>query len=72
MYVRFVTPVIHPQSRVATGLFRAICFYEDEGVIPECYDDRLYELFDWFNENLPVPRRLSRALGRFTIRFGIC
>jgi len=72
MFVRFVTPIIHPESGVATGLFRAFGFYEDEGLIPDCYQDRLDELFDWFNENLPVPDRLSRAIGRFRIAFGVC
>src|SRR5262249_29092816 len=72
MFVRFVTPIIHPESGVATGLFRAFGFYEDEGLIPDCYQDRLDELFDWFNENLPVPYRLSRAIRRFRIAFGVC
>jgi len=72
MFVRFVTPIIHPRSRVACGLFRAFSFYEDEGLIPECYDDRIEELCNWFNVNLRVPDRLSRSVGRFRIVYGIC
>jgi hypothetical protein len=53
-------------------LFRAFSFYDDECLIPECYDDRIEELWNWFNENLPVPDRLSRAVGRFRIIYGIC
>ena len=71
MFVRFVTPIVHPRSRVACGLFRAFSLYEDDGLIPECYDDRIEELCDWFNANLPVPDRLSRPIGRFRIVYGI-
>ena len=53
-------------------MFRAFDLYEDEDLIPDCYLDRADKLFDWFNENLPVPGRLSRAIGRFRIAFGVC
>jgi hypothetical protein len=72
MFVRFVTPIIHPQSRVSSGLFRAFDLYEDQDLIPACYLDRADELFEWFNDNLPVPDRLSRVVGRFRIAFGVC
>ena len=43
MYVRFVTPLIHPDSRVETGFFRASWYLHRIGapdwILRELYDE---------------------------------
>ena len=59
MYLRFVTPIIHPDSRVEAGFFRSSWYLYRNG----CPDWILAELdreFDWFRVHLPVPPRVSR------------
>lgn len=71
MFVRFVTPLIHPSSRVETGFFRASWYLYRNG----CADWILSELdsqFDWFNAYLPVPGRIGRHFKRRNSIWGIC
>jgi hypothetical protein len=70
MYVRFVTPLIHPDSRVESGFFRAAWYLDGIGC-PDWIRTELDEQFAWFNDNLPCPRAASQTSGRFTVR-GVC
>ena len=74
MFVRFVITLIDPESQVESGLFVARDLFEEEEecLLFGCYQDRLDQLFDWFNSNLRRPTRLSRAVGRWRVRRGIC
>jgi hypothetical protein len=74
MFVRFVITLIDPESQVAAGLFIARDLFEEEeaSVLFECYQDRLDQLFGWFNSNLQRPTRLFRSVGRWRVGRGIC
>ena len=71
MYMRFVTPLIHPQSRVESGFFRAAWYiYQNE-----CADWIRQELglqFDWFAAQLPLPGRIARHFKRRNSIWGVC
>jgi hypothetical protein len=71
MYLRFVTPLIHPKSRVESGFFRASWYIYRHGA-PEWILSELNEQFDWFNEHLPMPERVSRHFRRRSSIHGIC
>jgi hypothetical protein len=71
MYVRFVTPVIDPDSRVGCGFFRA-AWYLEEIDCPSWIQSELDQQFDWFRANLPVPERVARPVGRGVSRHGVC
>lgn len=71
MYVRFVTPLIHPDSRVESGFFRA-AWYLDRLSCPDWIRSELDHQFDWFNDNLPVPRRIARHFRRRDSLYGVC
>lgn len=71
MYLRFVTPLIHPRSRVESGFFRAAWYvYQNE-----CQDwihAELCEQFEWFGLHLPLPGRIARHFKRRNSIWGIC
>ncbi len=71
MYVRFVTPLIHPASRVEAGFFQASWYLYRNGC-PHWILDELDDQFVWFNAHLPVPRRIGRHFKRRNSIWGIC
>lgn len=71
MYVRFVTPLIHPASRVEAGFFQASWYLYRNGC-PHWILDELDDQFDWFNLHLPVPKQISRHFKRRNSIWGIC
>ena len=71
MYVRFVTPLIPPDSRVETGFFRASWYLHRIGA-PDWILRELYDEFEWFNEHLPVPGRVARHFKRRNSIWGVC
>jgi hypothetical protein len=71
MYVRFVTPLIHPYSRVEAGFFQA-SWYIRRRACPDWILAELDDQFDWFNRYLPVPDRLGRRFKRRNPIHGIC
>lgn len=64
MYLRFVSSDIDPDSCVEAGIFFAAHKLRDSGTLPFYDHERLWELFDWFNENLERPDRFSRSRRR--------
>lgn len=71
MYVRFVTPLVHPASRVESGFFQA-SWYLDRIGAPRWIHDELEKELEWFNTYLPIPGRLGRAFKRRRTIWGIC
>ena len=71
MYVRFVTPLIHPHARAECGFFHAAWYLRQTGC-PDWIHSELEGQFTWFNENLSVPRQVVRDLGRRGRLHGIC
>lgn len=71
MYMRFVTPLIHPDSRVETGFFRASWYLYRNGA-PDWILVELDAQFDWFDAHLPVPPRTGRSFRRRNSIYGIC
>lgn len=71
MYVRFVTPLIHPCSRVETGFFRASWYLYRNGCASWILDE-LESEFDWFDRHLPIPGRIARHFKRRSSVWGIC
>ena len=70
MYVRFI--VLTPNRRPAPGLFRSGFDPEDDPALPDWLREAAREHYDWFNENLPVPRRLTVVSRRRLVYAGIC
>jgi len=56
-FFRFATTDIHPDSREPRGVFRAAGLLFERDEVSEFDRQRLEDLFDWFQVNLPVPRR---------------
>ncbi len=71
MYMRFVTPLIHPRSRVESGFFRASWYVHRNGS-PAWIRHELDEQFTWFNRHLPLPGRVARHFKRRNGIWGIC
>ncbi|CAL4867229.1 hypothetical protein MMA231_01481 [Asticcacaulis sp. MM231] len=71
MYVRFVTPLIHPDSGMETGFFRASWYLYRTGC-PDWIYEELDIQFRWFNRNLPVPDRVARHFKRRNSIYGVC
>ncbi len=63
MYLRFVTPLIHPHSRVESGFFRASWYIHRNGC-PDWIRQELSEQFNWFGQHLPIPGRIARHFKR--------
>jgi hypothetical protein len=70
MYLRFVTPLIHPDTGVESGFFRAY-WYLFEIKSPEWIISELEGQFDWFKTHLAKPERLRGSRGR-TVIPGVC
>ena len=49
----------HPDSRSDTGVFIVASELTASAELEPYQRERLEELLDWFNENLPVPERLA-------------
>ena len=71
MYLRFVTPLIHPYSRVESGFFRA-SWYLHRTNCPDWIHQELSDQFDWFAQHLPLPGRIARHFKRRDSIWGIC
>ncbi|MDG4854712.1 MULTISPECIES: hypothetical protein [unclassified Mesorhizobium] len=71
MYVRFVTPLIHPKSRVESGFFHASWYLYRNGC-PDWIHGELEDQFDWFNRHLPIPGRVGRHFKRRESIWGVC
>ncbi len=71
MHLRFVTPLIHPRSRVEAGFFQA-SWYLYRNRCPGWILAELEREFDWFNEQLPIPGRIARHFKRRNSVWGIC
>lgn len=71
MYMRFVTPLIHPDSRVECGFFRASWYLGRLGGA-DWIRSELDQQFDWFNDNLDMPRRVARQFRRRRTLTGVC
>jgi len=71
MYLRFVTPLVHPRSRVESGFFRA-SWYIDRNDCPGWIRQELSDQFDWFAQHLPIPGRIARHFKRRDTIWGIC
>jgi hypothetical protein len=73
MYIRFVLPWRDPDSRVEAGFFRAasdVASAEDR--VPEWIRAELWREINWFNAQLPIPRRIVREFRRRRAIHGIC
>lgn len=64
VFLCFVSSEIDSESGVEAGLFVAARGLRDGGTLPFYDYERLWELFDWFNENLERPYRFSRSRRR--------
>jgi hypothetical protein len=71
MYLRFVTPLIHPRSRVESGFFRA-SWYIYQNNCPDWIRQELSDQFSWFGQHLPIPGRIARHFKRRETIWGIC
>ena len=71
MYVRFVTPLIHPDSGLETGFFRASWYLHRTGC-PDWIHDELEGQFSWFNRHLPIPKRVAHHFKRRNSIYGVC
>jgi hypothetical protein len=67
-YIRFVTPRIHEESRCEKGLFCIAYRVRNSGKLPRTDEMALARFLEWFDENLPVPKRfrhISYNRGRY-------
>jgi hypothetical protein len=71
MHVRFVTPLVHPASRVECGFFRAAEYITANNDQP-WLDTELDAQFDWFNKHLPMPEKIAHHFKRRRSKWGIC
>lgn len=70
MYVRFI--VLTPNRRPAPGLFRSDFDPHEDAALPEWIRDAARRHYDWFGDNLPIPRRLTVMSRRRPVYAGIC
>jgi len=71
MYVRFVSPLIHPVSRVEAGFFRSAWFIYRRRQ-PDWLVEELNAQFDWFNRELALPGRVRLTFRRGADAVGVC
>ena len=64
MYIRFVINQHDQDSQKPQGLFQAIDALRYEGSLSPEERKTTDQVFRWFNENLPVPKRFSRSRKR--------
>lgn len=60
-FFRLVVAERHRHSGQLAGVFAAASWLEGDDSLPSFERDTIGELFDWFNEHLPVPRRMKDA-----------
>jgi len=60
-YVRFVVLEIHPYSGQQVGVFHAVRYLRDDGILSPEEHARARELMEWFNDNMELPSRFSRS-----------
>lgn len=70
MYLRFV--VAAPKARVAFGLFQSDAVRVLRCDLPDWLSTAIEEHYDWFNEHLPVPKRLTVVSRRRHVYAGLC
>lgn len=70
MYLRFI--VLTPHRRPAPGIFSSAFDSENDRSLPEWLRTAAQSHYDWFNENLPLPARLSVVSKRRHVYAGIC
>ena len=70
MYLRFI--VLTPHRRPAPGIFSSPFDPEGDRALPEWLRLAAQDHFDWFNEHLPLPKRLTIVSKRRKIYAGIC
>ena len=71
MYMRFVTPLVDPDTRVECGYFRSAWYLYQNGA-PQWVLSELEREFAWFSKHLPIPGRLGRVFKRRRSIWGIC
>jgi hypothetical protein len=72
MYVRFITPWWRLPRGIDCGLFGPAYALARDAQVPAVLRDALWTEIDWFEENLPVPRRFRvKSRGRW-LPDGIC
>ena len=64
MFIRFVIAGADEDSRWPQGLFQAVGDLRDQGVLAAYERQAADSVFQWFNQNLPVPKRFSRSKKR--------
>lgn len=77
MYIRFVTDLIDRKSKQKLGVIRAAAYCKSNNQFTEDDNERLDELFGWFNDFLLVPysfseQNKSNAISWFKDRSEIC
>lgn len=73
MYLRFTVPGTVTRARVAPGPFRiASDLYWDGTQEDDPVLVALRRELDWFNENLPIPKRFGVVAKGVTWRDGVC
>ncbi len=55
MYMRFVVPLFHDESRSFQGIFSAAGNLRDQQLLTDYEEEWLSDLLRWFGKNLPVP-----------------
>jgi hypothetical protein len=61
MYVRFVVPSLGRNAWGLSGIIQAACDLKDARAFTYFEEVLFDDIYDWFNRNLPVPRRFSRS-----------
>lgn len=64
MYLRFVIDRVDEGSSEPQGLFQAVYDLLDDGHLSREEQPRAKKVFDWFEKNLPEPKRFSRSSKR--------
>ena len=72
MYVRFITPWWRLPRGIDSGLFGPAYACARDAEVPAVLRDALWVEIDWFEQNLPVPRRLWVKSRRRWLPDGIC
>jgi hypothetical protein len=74
VYIRFIIPTIHEDSRKPTGVFQAAYALRDSGELGAEELQDLRAQLDWFNKNLHIPRNgiHARAIFWFSSASLVC
>jgi hypothetical protein len=59
-FIRFVVPELNKESGYRCGIIRAAFQLQETGRLESHEEDRLNEIFRWFNKNLQIPDRISK------------